>query len=205
MLVEREGGAFVSRLVGSNGEIAPAPLDGYVHHGRLYTARPAHFAAADKTRGYITAGDIRIDVSVPHSLAGLRLLGFNADDSFYVVTEEMVGIPSLQIDQTVRHYGVSGNLLGIARVPIAGQYVNVVHGIALGPDGAVYALITRPDRVEVQRLRFSRELMPILAAAPVQVNAIVGKSPMTVLTQVEETQGISPQSCVSRDSMMSSA
>ena len=204
VLVEQEGGAFVSCLVDSNGETAAKPLDGYVHHGRQYTARPAHFAAADKTRGYITAGDTRIDVSVTHSLAGLRLLGFNADDTFYVVVEELASGPCLQIDQTVRHYNVSGELVGIARVPIAEQYVNVVHGIALAPDGAVYTIVTRPDRVEVQQLRFFRELAPILAP-PIQMNAGVGKIPVKELARAEEIRAIRPLSCVSRDSMMSTA
>jgi hypothetical protein len=53
VLVEREGGAYVSQLVDARGKMAPAPLDGYVHAGQLYTARPADMTAEDTTRGYI--------------------------------------------------------------------------------------------------------------------------------------------------------
>jgi len=150
-------------------------------------------AAEDTTRGYITAGDRRIEVTVTNSLGGLRILGFNPDGSFYVIAEEVVGSP-IQVDQTVRHYNVAGELLGLARVPLAEHYTYVAQGLAVGPDGAVYALVTRPDRVEVQRLRFSKELKPILPAAPVETSA-----------QESEGKAIAPLSCRSRDTMISIA
>lgn len=171
------------------------PLDGYVHEGRLYTAHPADMTADDTTRGYITAGDTRIEVAVTNSLGGLRLLGVNPDGSFYVIAEEVVLSGTIQVDQTVRHYDAAGELLGLARVPLAERYTDVEHGLVVGPDGAVYALITRPDRVEIQRLRFFKELKPILPAAPAETSAQNG-----------EDKVVAPlQGCRSRDSMMSVA
>jgi len=195
VLVEREGGVFVSMLVDADGRIALTALDGYIHRGRPYTARPADLTAADTTRGYITAGDTHIEVDVTHSLGGLRLLGVNADDSFYVVVDEVaIASSGIQVDQTVRHYNADGELLGLARVPLAEQYTSVAHGLAVGPGGEVYTLITRPNRVEVQRLRFSRELRPILFAAYAE------KSPRS-----SEDHGSAVLSCVTRDSMMNIA
>ncbi len=194
VLVEREGGAFVSQLVNVKGKLAPKPWEGYIHRGRLYRARPADLTAADTTRGNITAGDTSIEVVVPHDLGGLRILGIGPDGSFYVIAEEVTVNGAIQVDQTVRHYSAAGELLGLARVPLAEQYTYVAQGLAVGPDGAVYALVTRPDRVEVQRLRFSKELKPILPAAPVETSAQEG-----------EGKAIAPLSCRSRDSMISVA
>lgn len=151
-------------------------------------------SAEDTTRGYITAGDTRIEVAVTNSLGGLRLLGVNPDGSFYVIAEEVMVSGTIQVDQTVRHYDAAGELLGLARVPLAEQYTYVEHGLAVGPDGAVYALITRPDRVEVQRLRFSKELKPILPAAPAEMSV-----------QDSEGKVIAPLGCRSRDSIMNTA
>jgi len=82
ILVEREGGAWVTRLVDAAGRVAPVPLAGYIYRGRLYSTQPADMRAEDTRRGYITAGDKRIEVAVPHDLGGLRILGFGRDDSF---------------------------------------------------------------------------------------------------------------------------
>ena len=195
LLVEREGGAFVSVLVHADGKVAPVALDGYIHRGRLYNARPADLTAADTTRGYITAGDTRIEVDVTHSLGGLRVLGVNADDSFYVIVDEVaIGDSGIQVDQTVHHYNAGGELLGVARVPLAERYTSVAHGLAMGPGGKVYALITHPDRVEVQRLKLSHELRPILPTASMETSPRSSKDHRATTL-----------SCITRDSMMSTA
>jgi hypothetical protein len=196
VLIEREGGAFVSQLVDADGKVAPVALDRYIQRGRLYTASPADLAAVDATRGTILADNKRIEVDVTHSLGGLRLLRVNADDDFYAVVDEVaIAASGVQVDQTVRHYNAAGELLGLARVPLAEQYTYVAHGLAVSPDGGVYALITRPDRVEVQRLRFSRELRPILPAASREDKSL----------QNDEYRGVTASGCVTRDSMISTA
>jgi hypothetical protein len=196
VLIEREGGAFVSQLIDADGEVAPVALDGYIQRGRLYSASAPDLDAVAATRGYIIADSKRIEMNVTHSLGGLRLLSVNADDDFYVVVDEVAIVNSrVQVDQTVRHFNAAGELLGLARVPLAEQYTYVAHGLAVSPDGRVYALVTRPDRVEVQRLRFSRKLSPILPAASAGEKSL----------QNNEYNGAGVLSCVTRDSMISTA
>ncbi|MBI5034622.1 MAG: hypothetical protein HZB51_29220 [Chloroflexi bacterium] len=196
VLIEREGGAFVSQLADANGKVAPVALDRYTQHGRQYKASPADLTAANATRGHIIVNDKHIEVNVTHSLGGLRLLGVNADDDFFAVVDEVaIADSGVQVDQTVRHYNAAGELQGLARVPLAEQYTHVAHGLAVSPDGGVYALVTRPDRVEVQRLRFSRELKPILPAAS------AGEKNL----QNNEYNGAAVLGCVTRDSMISTA
>lgn len=97
---------------------------------------------------------------------------------------------AIRVDQTVRHYDASGQLLAMARVPLAEYYTYVAHGLAAGPEGGVYALITYPDRAEVQRLHFVHELDPLLPSVP----------PSSVQGLVAPTS-----SCVTRDMMMNIA
>ena len=151
--------------------------------------------ARDATRGYISADNKRIEVDVTHSLGGLRLLTVNADNDFYVVVDEVtVADSGVEVDQTVRHYDAAGELLGLTRVPLAEQHTYVAHGLAVSPDGGVYALLTRPDRVEVRRLRFSRSLKPILP--PVSMEKSL---------QDNEGHGVTVSSCVTRDAMIGTA
>lgn len=77
VLVEREGGAFVFQLLDASGKLALRPLNGYIHNGQLYRAQPADMRADDTTRGFIMVGDTRVEVTVPNSLGGLRVLGVN--------------------------------------------------------------------------------------------------------------------------------
>jgi hypothetical protein len=159
VLLEFEMGAQVAQLVDAQGALEPSPLSGYTHERKLYKARQF---GSWTSAGNIVAGSTRIEATGPNLLAGLRILGFGPAGSFYVVVDEMVSTPTVWVDQTVRLYGPGGKLLGLARVPVAEQYTYVQNGLAVGPDGRVYALLTHPERVDVVRLGFSAELDPIL-------------------------------------------
>ncbi len=185
LLVEREFGARLNRLE------AKTELNGYTHQGQLLSAHPGDMSKADANQGYIQVGDLRIDVATTHSLGGLRFLGGAPDGSFYVMAEEVALNDAIQVDQTVRHYGAKGELLGVARVSLPDQYTYVDHGLAVGPDGAVYGLMTRPDRVEIQRLQFTDKLSPILHS---------GQS-----LRQSAPRANSPLACVSRDTIMNTA
>jgi len=69
---------------------------------------------------------------------------------------------SLQVDQKVYLYDATGDLKGMARVPLASQYVSGSHSIAINPNNEVYTLVTKPDGGEVHRLPFRSELSRIL-------------------------------------------
>ncbi len=89
----------------------------------------------------------------------------NSDGSFLAQVVELVLNKSFQVDQKVYRYDASGKLSGMSRVPLSSQYTTVEHGLAVGPDGEVYALITKPDRGEIHRLEFTANLLPILIPA----------------------------------------
>lgn len=154
VLLEFEMGAQVAQLVDAQGALEPSPLPGYTHDGQLYKTE---LAGWQTSRGTIVAGSARIEVTVPDTLAGLRILGFGPAGNLYAVVDEMVSCPTVWVNRTVRLYGPAGDLLGVARVPLAEGHTFVQNGLAVGPDGCVYALLTHPDRVEVVRLHFSSD------------------------------------------------
>jgi len=171
VLVVREG-AMHSRVVAGEERSTLADLPAMVRGGKRFTVRGGDLRATDRagySLGYVVAGDTRIDVSVTNFLGSLSVLAANPDGSFYVVVEEVAFGPTVLVDQTVRHYGADGALLGAARVPVAERYTPVQNGLAVGKRGEVYTLVTRPQGVEVQRLSFQRELpavLPDLSAQP---------------------------------------
>ncbi len=162
LLIELLGGQIVTQFMSPTGTIELEDLGGYEFQGKVYSTHPANMRAKDASEGYILAGDNRIEVAVANDLGGLSVLHINSDGSFVVQVVELVLNKSFQVDQKVYRYDDSGKLTGMARVPLASQYTSVSHGVAIGPDGEVYAMVTQPDRAEIQRLSFDTELEPIL-------------------------------------------
>lgn len=196
ILVEREGGANIHQVLDLHGNpVQATPTKGHLHNGKLYSAHPSGLTSANPKQGAIQAGNITIEVNTTHDLGTLRILGFDPDNSFYVVLEELAQNPGLQVDKTIRHFDAEGKLIGMARVPIAEQYTYVAHDLTIGPDGSVYALVTYPDHVEVLRLSFVLELDPILSDATIPANG-------SESTLVESPESIT---CVSRDTMVNTA
>lgn len=197
VLVEREGGAKVQQFLDIHGNpVQAAPTKGHFHNGKLYSAHPSGLASANPKQGTIQAGNITMDVNTTHDLGTLRILGFGPDNSFYVVLEELAQNPNLQVDKTIHHYDAEGNLIGMARVPLAEQYIYVAHGLTIGSDGAVYALATYPDRVEVFHLAFVSELDPILSNIAMPLTAF--EAPLA-----DSAESIT--CLVSRDTMVNTA
>ncbi len=162
IIIERIGGHALTQFISPSGETMQNALEGYEFQGTVYSAYPADMREKDASQGYIIAGEKQINVTVTNDLGGLSILHVNPDGSFYVKVVELMLNKSFQVDQKIYHYDASGNLLGMARVPLAEQYTPVEHGIVVGPDHEVYALITKPGGAEVQRLSFGKELMPVL-------------------------------------------
>lgn len=202
VLAEVRGGAAAVDLYGQERK-------GKTLAGAQYTIQSseAREGAANRKSGTVIKDDLRINVKVNNSLGGLNVLGRGLNGDTFVLVEELSDTHVLRVDQTVRRYDSDGNLLGVARIPLAERHSYVRNGVAVGPDGQVYALITRPDRADVVRLKFSRSLKSILpegdtttpqfaqsAASKSQVVPYVGAPVMALAT-----------TCRSRDEMYNAA
>lgn len=164
ILVEQEGGIKVTRFISPSNEIKQETLDGYEFLGKAYSFQPGNLKSAkDSSHGYISVGNMQINVNVANNLGSLSILHIYTDGSFLVEVQEMVINGAIQVDQKVYRYDAFGNLTGMARIPLVDQYIPVLHSIAVGPDGKVYTLITKIDHGEVQKLTFGTTLSPILA------------------------------------------
>ncbi|PIU90282.1 MAG: hypothetical protein COS63_03600, partial [Anaerolineae bacterium CG06_land_8_20_14_3_00_57_67] len=197
LLVEREGDAYVTQFTDATGNPVEAmTTNGYIHKGGLFAANASGLNSLTPKRGTILAGQLHIEVETEYDLGGMQILGFGPQDDFFVALEELALNPDtgLQVDQTVRHYDALGKYMGVARVPIAEQYTYVQQGLAIGPDGSVYVLATRPDRVEVWRLVFTQSLDSILYEPPLTSN------PAEIH---DESFGV--KACVSRNTIISTA
>jgi hypothetical protein len=195
LLIEREFGASVTQFLDNKGvPTKNVATDGFIQNGKLYSAHISGLASANPKHGEIDIAGKKIGVDTTNELGGLQILGFGSIGDVYVIVEELAQSPALQVDQTIRHYDAEGNLLGTARMPIDEQYTYVAQDFAIGPDGNLYALVTRPDRVDIVRLNFYQKLDPILISKAVKSDISYIKNRVN-----------STLTCVTRDTMISTA
>jgi|GEM_PF-674977 len=200
VVAEMHGGSSVADLSG-NGEKGKALL------GERYSteAPDLESRSSDLTTGVIVKGKTQITVQAKNILGALTVIGTGASGDFFVLIEEISDTGTLYVDQTVRHYSSTGKLLGSARVPVAERYTYVRNGVAVAPDGNVYALVTRSDRADVIRLQFQSALAPILPASNDR-EVTAGKSDLLMSRSSNSASGLAlTATCRTRDDMVNTA
>lgn len=135
-----------------------AVLDGdtfVIHDGAPYPN--GDFAPASDDPFAFEAGQVRVFVDSGAELGGLRLLGVNPDGSFVLLLDEVSqgADGSFQVAESVHLFDADGYHLAEGTFPLDDQFIAVDHPLVVAPDGYVYGLLTRPDRVVVARLAYT--------------------------------------------------
>lgn len=109
--------------------------------------------------GGIEVNGTFVPADLTTGLGGLRYLATANDGTVVLVREDVVATdPVFEVVSTVEWYTAAGAFIGSARAPsIADQYTDEMPGLAVGPDGRVYALITRETSVDVVELERTSE------------------------------------------------
>jgi hypothetical protein len=138
-----------------------------------------HYPGPCGANASLTFGDARFETGRTLDSA-LDVLEANPDGSFYAVRGDILAdSPALLSDQTIHFINAAGEPLGVARYPLSEWYFHLTEYLAVGPDGNVYALITRQNSVDVLRLNFYRQLDPLVpgAAEPAITGAALEAAP----------------------------
>jgi hypothetical protein len=190
LLIEREFGGYVTQFLDENGDfLQKVETRGLFHNGKLYSAHPSGLDSINPRHGDIFIGDKKIGIDTVNDLGGMQILGFGLKEDFYILIEELILNPAIQVDQTIRHYDGDGNLLGTARMPLDEQYTYVANDFAIGTDGGLYAMATRPDRIDIIRLSFFQKTSPILKQNPERADSnTLYKEESSILALVQEIQ-----------------
>jgi hypothetical protein len=151
------GGTNMSAIIADrSGNLEPPRmLSGPTFDGSSYTISTNVPAAgeifANSAKVNTPYGSVQIEVK--NSLAGISILSASPKLGLYVmVAERDPFAPVIKVDEVVQHFDLyTGQLIGLARIPLQERYTYVEHGTAVGPDGSVYSLITRADRIDVVR------------------------------------------------------
>lgn len=152
-----DGPVGIVEMTETDGSATFTKVMGYPIRGRVFT----------EVENGLMIDDFRLGIKYlqpDHFLNYAWLLGVATDGSFYIRVDEVNKdqAKTEPPDQFVRRYSPSGELLGIALLPL-GEVRNS-NDVAVGSDGNVYAMLSRTDHsVEIQRMRFFTGTAPLLS------------------------------------------
>lgn len=113
----------------------------------------------------ILAGDRTYETELTTGLGGFNLLQVYDDGSFYTVRDDVVSGPAIKVDLTVHYVDAEGVVQGAARIPRSEFYYYIMRSTAIAPNGEVFALLPKPDSLDIIRLNFYKELEPLIPEA----------------------------------------
>jgi hypothetical protein len=113
----------------------------------------------------VTAGETIYKTKLSKGLGGLHFLDVFEDGSIYLVRDDVMPINPIKVDQTLHYIDENGAVQGVARVPLSEYYYPIMRNTAVSPNGEVFALLPRPDSLEIIRLNFYQELGPLMPGA----------------------------------------
>jgi hypothetical protein len=164
VLMELQGGVATRKLTG--GESFDGALRGNRFSVNVSNRPQAQYLS--RARISLPGGVATIDVD--NLLGGVDIISVDNSGNVYVLIEEVTSTPEINVDQTIRRLRPDGTVTGVARVPM-NSFTAVRHNVAVSPEGYVYALVTKRDRVDVVRLEFSTQLPRVLSTAPSRLAA----------------------------------
>ena len=163
LVLKGPAGPDLYEFLDEAGETSARRLEGADYGGHLYRTEYPDLVIVD-------GHSIEIDPVTPDgNVIGIDLLGVRPDGDFYAaVTEErvMAGQTTGYL-RVVHAYTLNGDHLGVSLPPESAVWVESNRDLAVGLDGALYALVSREDHsVEVLRLGFAPELSVTPAPVP---------------------------------------
>jgi len=154
------------QILDAEGNVSLKILDGYLYGTHLYKIQPGQSAL-------LFIDDLEVEIK-PAMWNGqgdwsANLLGVTQDGNIFVSVVEWEGSAGgSRYVEIVQAYSPDGKPLGVALPPVgvALQPEGRNH-LALGPDGSLYALISKEDHsVDIFRVGFSSQLPPFATKIP---------------------------------------
>lgn len=96
---------------------------------------------------------------------GFRLIDVYPDGSFYVMRDDVVNDQRIKVDETIHFIDSEGEIMGVARVPLADFYYPINRCAAIAPQGEVFVIVPRYESLDIVRLNFYESLPPLIQGA----------------------------------------
>jgi hypothetical protein len=188
--------SYLIQVIGADGKPDLKLLPGYPARGKYYTTE----VAPDAKSGYVTNGDIRVEITSTQYIRRLDVHSVRPNGSFYVISEEHFSPPSPNGPELVHvyldanyiyHYSADGRLIDRARLPgYFIQHIGTIRQLTQDQNGTFYWLLPvypsegggdlDPTSVEIHRINFFPPDQPLPGPEPtVTPTSITTAAPTT--------------------------
>jgi hypothetical protein len=162
IILEVVGGSKLFPLA----EVQKQPDPSLINQGLLCNGKKFYVSTPSLWKDpQVTADDTIYQTKLSEGLGGLHFLDVFEDETIYLLRSDVMSINPIKVDQTVHYIDENGTIQGVARVPLSEYYYPVLRNSAVSPNGEVFALLPRPDSLDVIRLNFYQELEPLMPGA----------------------------------------
>lgn len=180
LLLKGFAGSRLYEFLDTAGEISGQRLEAYAFAGHLYRVGSHEYGMP----GIVYVDDLAIEIppaSPGNRVGSVDLLGVNPDGGFFlaVIEEIMDDGETTGFLQVVHAFTLTGEHLGVSIPPEGAVWVDSNRDLALGSDGALYALVSREDHsVDVLRLSFAPEASMLTTPVPTLIVSPVLLTPL---------------------------
>lgn len=146
LILEYGGGEKLFRISGRGGLLTAEPTNGYRWGGHTFELDDLHDTYSHER--ILLIDQKPVNIRVQNHLGAAHLLGPSGDGGVFVLVEDVTISPVVNVEQTVWHVLLSGDIASVAKVPISERLIPVGHGVAIGKDYQPIALVTKYDTLE---------------------------------------------------------
>jgi hypothetical protein len=162
ILLEVADSSELFRLVDIKNSTPPSEMvKGYYCNGKNYRI----INPGPKGTPKVIAGNISLETELTTGLGGFRLLDVLDDGSLYIIREDVVNEQVIKVDQTLHFIDAKGVVRGMARIPASEFLYYVMRSVTIDSTGEVLALLPRPNSIDIVRLKFYKQLEPLIPEA----------------------------------------
>lgn len=161
ILLEIEGATKLYHLSDAQRQPDPAMVaNGYSCNRKLFQINSVLFGPP-----ILDAGQDRYMTELTTGFGGFRLIDVYPDGSFYVMRDDVVNDQRIKVDETIHFIDSEGEIMGVARVPLADFYYPINRCAAIAPQGEVFVIVPRYESLDIVRLNFYESLPPLIQGA----------------------------------------
>lgn len=150
IILEYGHGEVLYHVTQSNQSLGLIPVNQYSWNGKSYSVdEPTSTFSHERT---VHIGKNTGLIKVPNHLGLAQILGPDNTGGIFVLVEDVVIYPMVEVEQSVWHFASSGDIISVMKVPLDEQFIKITNSVTLGHAKEPIALVTKRNELQIKNL-----------------------------------------------------